>query len=587
MSVELFPGDCLEIIPRLVAEGRIVDAVVCDPPYHLTSTVARFGGLDINADTKTSRRIRTKGDGMSRMAQGFMNQTWDGGDIAFRPETWATIGTIMRPGAFLLAFGGTRTFHRIWCAIEDAGFVMQDTICWMYGSGFPKRRDALKPAWEPVCVAYKPAGKRSLAVDECRVPTEDNLGGGAYTGSQRHDGTESWRFRNGGAKGVPGKRTLQVDECRVPTEDGKPAYSYPNGPGGMYSHEYQQVSDIAKSWNNFSTKDDNRPSEGSAAGRWPANVILDNSDEVMEAFAAYGERSSGNRKLGNYKVAGGSGIYGDFGNGDMPGVIGDSGSPARFFYSSKAGDLDRWSTLKHELTISWISESGPCQAVLLVATALSPPRVTAASPSMDVSEWNTFLFGSGLTELFQKASKPTIRMKINSTIDSKTWSWLTRSLTSEFIPDVISSTDNGSNLAENAENTSLSISFILAETASLPHANRAVSGGQFEISGREKNGSHPTVKPVSLISYLVKLVCPPNGVFLDCFAGSGTAAVAALATGRNAILIEQDANYVSDIKERIAFYEGETRHSLASKARHAAPSKSTAEDLPLFSIGSN
>src|SRR5271166_4960925 len=133
MSVELFPGDCLEIIPRLVAEGRIVDAVVCDPPYHLTSTVARFGGLDINADTKTSRRIRTKGDGMSRMAQGFMNQTWDGGDIAFRPETWATIGTIMRPGAFLLAFGGTRTFHRIVCAIEDAGFVIQDQIDWIYG----------------------------------------------------------------------------------------------------------------------------------------------------------------------------------------------------------------------------------------------------------------------------------------------------------------------------------------------------------------------------------------------------------------------------------------------------------------------
>src|SRR5271166_1581809 len=342
MSVELFPGDCLEIIPRLVAEGRIVDAVVCDPPYHLTSTVARVGGLDINADTKTSRRIRTKGDGMSRMAQGFMNQTWDGGDIAFRPETWATIGTIMRPGAFLLAFGGTRTFHRIWCAIEDAGFVMQDTICWMYGSGFPKRRDALKPAWEPVCVAYKPAGKRSLAVDECRIPTEDNLGGGAYTGSQRHDGTESWRFRNGSAKGVPGKRTLQVDECRIPTEDGKPAYSYPNGPGGMYSHEYQQTSDIAKSWNNFSTKDDNRPIEGSAAGRWPANVIHDGSDEVMEAFAAYAAPGQSGVVTGKEPSTSTRNVLGFYGTRAAAIPRGDAGSPARFFYSAKAGPEDRF-----------------------------------------------------------------------------------------------------------------------------------------------------------------------------------------------------------------------------------------------------
>src|SRR5271166_4244596 len=269
MSVELFPGDCLEIIPRLVAEGRIVDAVVCDPPYHLTSTVARFGGLDINADTKTSRRIRTKGDGMSRMAQGFMNQTWDGGDIAFRPETWATIGTIMRPGAFLLAFGGARTFHRIWCAIEDAGFVMQDTICWLYGSGFPKRRDALKPAWEPICLAYKPAGKRSLAVDECRIETPEDL-------SRPFGNQTATREQGYGYKGDnSGKRTLQVDECRVGTDSTiRNSHAETNGDGwGLGKSEHVN---------------------GSSSGRWPANVILSGDDEVVEAFAAYGDKGDGN-----------------------------------------------------------------------------------------------------------------------------------------------------------------------------------------------------------------------------------------------------------------------------------------------------
>src|SRR5262249_40878952 len=92
-----------------------------------------------------------------------------GGDIAFRPETWATIGAVLKPGGYLLAFGGTRTHHRIWCAIEDAGFVVQDRLAWIYGQGFPKGRTQLKPAFEPIVVAYKPGGKRVLQVHECRI----------------------------------------------------------------------------------------------------------------------------------------------------------------------------------------------------------------------------------------------------------------------------------------------------------------------------------------------------------------------------------------------------------------------------------
>ena len=71
------------------------------------------------------------------------------------------------------------------------------------------------------------------------------------------------------------------------------------------------------------------------------------------------------------------------------------------------------------------------------------------------------------------------------------------------------------------------------------------------------------------------LFCPPGGTFLDPFAGSGTAGVTALATGRNAILIEQSAEYCADIRARIAHYEGEGRHSLAAKARHRQPAEGT------------
>ena len=70
-----------------------------------------------------------------------MGRAWDGGSIAFQPETWAAVLHVLNPGAHLLAFGGTRTAHRMTCAIEDAGFEIRDTLCWLYGSGFPKSLD--------------------------------------------------------------------------------------------------------------------------------------------------------------------------------------------------------------------------------------------------------------------------------------------------------------------------------------------------------------------------------------------------------------------------------------------------------------
>ena len=164
VTVRVEHGDCLEVIPRLVAEGVVVDSIVTDPPYNLVS-VARG---------QTPGSVAAAKDVFSRVkAGGFMGLGWDSTGIAFNAETWRIIGTILRPGGFLLAFGGTRTAHRMVCAIEDAGLVIQDTIAWLYGSGFPKRRDMLKPAMEMICVAYKPGGKRTLQVDECRSRHDD------------------------------------------------------------------------------------------------------------------------------------------------------------------------------------------------------------------------------------------------------------------------------------------------------------------------------------------------------------------------------------------------------------------------------
>ena len=111
-------------------EGPPNHALLSDPPYHLTT--GKRGGSGPASENLNSPA------GRSRITTGFMNQAWDGGDIAFRPETWDAIGKHLLPGAFMAIFGGSRTFHRLACAIEDAGFIIHPSIGWAQGQGFPK-----------------------------------------------------------------------------------------------------------------------------------------------------------------------------------------------------------------------------------------------------------------------------------------------------------------------------------------------------------------------------------------------------------------------------------------------------------------
>ena len=127
----LVNGDCLEEVQKLVDKGVQVDSIVTDPPYHLTSIVERFG-------KEGSAPAKDKDGAFERQSVGFMGKEWDGGDIAFRKETWELFMKVLKPGGHLLAFSGSRTYHRMAVAIEDAGFDIRDQIMWLYGSGFPK-----------------------------------------------------------------------------------------------------------------------------------------------------------------------------------------------------------------------------------------------------------------------------------------------------------------------------------------------------------------------------------------------------------------------------------------------------------------
>ena len=148
-------------------EDNTFDSCVTDPPYHLASILKRFGPGQKGINNKDEKEGRN--GPYHRAAKGFMGQTWDGGDIAFNKDFWKEVLRVMKPGAVLLSFAATRNYHRMAVAVEDAGFEIFDMINWIYGSGFPKRKNYLKPGHEPIVMARKGVNK-SLNIDESRVP---------------------------------------------------------------------------------------------------------------------------------------------------------------------------------------------------------------------------------------------------------------------------------------------------------------------------------------------------------------------------------------------------------------------------------
>ena len=207
----LLNGDCIEQMQKLKDEGKQIDSVVTDPPYHLTSIVERYG-KDGSAPAKDK-------DGLyQRQARGFMGKEWDGGDIAFRTDTWKLVYDLLKPGGYLLAFSASRNYHRMAVAIEDAGFEIRDQIMWIYGSGFPKSLNvgdgwgtALKPAHEPIVMARKPLegtnidnvlkyGTGAINIDGCRIQGDDTGGERKITTRKSRDENNVWTDENSGMK---------------------------------------------------------------------------------------------------------------------------------------------------------------------------------------------------------------------------------------------------------------------------------------------------------------------------------------------------------------------------------------------------
>jgi len=315
MKKKLYLGDCLEIL-KTIPENRI-DTCITDPPYEL----------------------------------GFMNKDWDSAGISFQKETWEAVYRVMKPGALLLAFGGTRTWHRIAVAIEDAGFEIRDTICWLYGQGFPKSYNIGKGIDKKAGKEREEIGRKYVGLGSKR-----NKSGvyGDYKGPPELEGlpvtapatpeAELWEgygtalkpafepiiiamkpidgtfVNNALIHGVAG---MWIDGGRIGT-GGQAQWSQPKG--GIWKTDSEAQAIIQKN------KD----------GRWPANVILDEtSAEMLDKQTEYVGNTKPHPVKSNVKKYDGYGNItnktGEIINYNEPNANGAS----RFFYCAKASKRER------------------------------------------------------------------------------------------------------------------------------------------------------------------------------------------------------------------------------------------------------
>jgi len=427
VSVQILHGDSREQLPLLAADS--IDACVTDPPYALTANKKGGSGVaSINLESPYGRARIGTGNG----AGGFMGKQWDTGETAFDPAFWREVYRVLKPGAHLIAFGGTRTYHRLVCAIEDAGFEIRDQIAWHFGSGFPKShavdkaidREAGK---EGERIATGASVKRMIpGADQNKAGWEKTNGRVFEPHSYTPATPEAQQWQGWGSALKPafepivlarkpligtiaanvlkhGTGALNIDACRVES-------------GGLHGSASSAGLGAGRDTANVNGNAYGKQlggviSQPHPLGRWPANVIHDGSPEVLAGFP---QSDGQQRAVGPHNGAKASvNTYGDYGPREQFEPRGDSGSAARFFYTPKADKLDR--------------------------------------------------------------------------LQSK----------------------------------------------------------------------HPTVKPIDLMAYLIKLVTPSGGTVLDPFAGSGSTGMAAMREGFNAILIEREAEYVADIKRRIAHVHGE------------------------------
>jgi hypothetical protein len=328
----LFHENCRKVLPMLADDS--IDSIVCDPPYELTAgKKGGTGEASLNLNSPAGRsRISTGG--------GFMGQQWDATGVAFDPATWKECLRVLKPGGHLVAFGGTRTYHRMACAIEDAGFEVRDSLHWLYGSGFPKGLDVSKAIDKAAGAEREVVGKEHRASGNAVYDKRPSRPDGLYASDDYNltapatDEAKQWSGWNVALK--PAHEPIIL--ARKPLSEKTVAANVLKHGTGAMNVDACRVGSADKLVRPFIQRDDNEVfGKGLGAGvqeepsgRWPPNILLTHSADCVP--------------IGTQKVRNSSGSI----KGDEPSAVTDavyaereSGCPGR-----RTGDADGMETVE-------------------------------------------------------------------------------------------------------------------------------------------------------------------------------------------------------------------------------------------------
>ena len=609
--VALHSGDCREVLATL--DENSLDACVCDPPYHLTSIVKRFGG-------ENSAPAQFGSDGRyARASAGFMGKVWDGGDIAFRPETWAVVYRVLKPGAHMLVFGGTRTFHRLACAIEDAGFEIRDTISWNFGSGFPKSHNISKTLDDKKERCICPAHLRSVQHD---------LGPSQSFSSGTQQDMQSNMLGNIDGQRQHGNEGFSLDSVRDLREVSSSSAIATPPDGSNLLQQLLSEQNFCRETETVCFEREVQAASGKGIeGRKESG--MEGRRDVPPSARELRERSLRKMSAG-FDFDGESGRLCDgasLSDGavgettiDANGMRASSRPPTIEQHSEQSGTVAGQSQPQERR--AWPRCGRCCKPIVPdgLGTALKPAMelicvarkpLSEGTVAGNVLRWGTGAINiSGCRVAMSEDDRAMLNAKASKNPQDHTspiygefgkgiatpangqGRWpanLVHDGSDEVVAGFPESKSSGGSGIASQDFTSEN--GIYGEFAPKQRANAGGLGDEgsaarffytAKADADDRLGSkHPTVKPLDLMQWLCRLVCPKGGTVLDPFAGTGTTGEAAFREGMHAVLIEAEAEYQADIRRRMALVlAGPDERSRESIKAKGLPR----DDGPLFAF---